>query len=108
MVLPGRIELPTSPLPRECSTTELRQRTLRFRRADTCHRRRAGATPSLDARQVTAENRKMTGRKTTSEERKERLAKALKRNIARRKEQGRDRKPANAPKPPPDDKGCPN
>ena len=51
----------------------------------------------------------MTGRKTTSEERKERLAKALKRNIARRKEQGRDRKPAaKAPKPPPDDKGCPN
>ncbi len=27
MVLPGRIELTTSPLPRECSTTELRQRT---------------------------------------------------------------------------------
>ena len=27
-MLPGRIELPTSPLPRECSTTELRQRTL--------------------------------------------------------------------------------
>src|SRR5262249_30561443 len=25
MVLPGRIELTTSPLPRECSTTELRQ-----------------------------------------------------------------------------------
>jgi hypothetical protein len=26
-VLPDRIELSTSPLPRECSTTELRQRT---------------------------------------------------------------------------------
>ena len=25
MVLPGRFELPTSPLPRECSTPELRQ-----------------------------------------------------------------------------------
>ena len=25
VVLPGRIELPTSPLPRECSTSELRQ-----------------------------------------------------------------------------------
>ena len=109
MVLPGRIELPTSPLPRECSTTELRQRTLRFARADTCHRRRACATPSLDARRVRAENRKMTGRKTTSEERKERLARALKRNIARRKEQGKDRKPAaNPPDPPPDDNGCPN
>ena len=28
MVLPSRIELPTSPLPRGCSTTELRQRTI--------------------------------------------------------------------------------
>ena len=27
MVLPERIELSTSPLPRECSTTELRQHT---------------------------------------------------------------------------------
>jgi hypothetical protein len=26
-VLPDRIELSTSPLPRECSTTELRQQT---------------------------------------------------------------------------------
>ena len=29
MVLPGRIELTTSPLPRGCSTTELRQRLAR-------------------------------------------------------------------------------
>jgi hypothetical protein len=29
MVLPDRIELSTSPLPRECSTTELRQQALR-------------------------------------------------------------------------------
>ncbi len=28
MVLQGRIELPTSPLPRECSTTELLQQVL--------------------------------------------------------------------------------
>ena len=28
MVLPERIELSTSPLPRECSTTELRQRQM--------------------------------------------------------------------------------
>jgi hypothetical protein len=28
MVLPERLELSTSPLPRECSTTELRQRAL--------------------------------------------------------------------------------
>jgi hypothetical protein len=31
LVLPDRIELSTSPLPRECSTTELRQRILRHR-----------------------------------------------------------------------------
>src|SRR5689334_20164736 len=29
MVLPDRIELSTSPLPRECSTTELRQRRIK-------------------------------------------------------------------------------
>jgi hypothetical protein len=51
----------------------------------------------------------MTSRKTNSEERKERLARALKRNIARRKAQPRPpRGAANAAKPPPDDKGCPN
>ena len=52
----------------------------------------------------------MTAKKTSSEERKERLAKALKRNIARRKAQPtREPKPAtNAPKPPSDDKSCPN
>src|SRR5262249_55216508 len=33
LVLPDRIELSTSPLPRECSTTELRQRA-----AGVCHR----------------------------------------------------------------------
>ena len=30
MVLPGRFELPASPLPRECSTPELRQRLAGF------------------------------------------------------------------------------
>src|SRR5262245_23780462 len=43
MVLPDRIELSTSPLPRECSTTELRQRRLKFaanhqNRGDPCHK----------------------------------------------------------------------
>jgi hypothetical protein len=57
LVLPERIELSTSPLPRECSTTELRQRsevggagigaglalklTLAWKRGGSCHR--AGA-----------------------------------------------------------------
>ena len=30
MVLPGRIELPASPLPRECSTPELRQQVMEW------------------------------------------------------------------------------
>jgi hypothetical protein len=30
LVLPDRIELSTSPLPRECSTTELRQRIRKY------------------------------------------------------------------------------
>src|SRR5690348_17020920 len=34
MVLPDRIELSTSPLPRECSTTELRQRRVGSRRCN--------------------------------------------------------------------------
>jgi hypothetical protein len=56
-----------------------------------------------------AENPGMTSRKISSEERKERLAKALKRNIARRKAQAKPpRVGAVATKRPPDDKGCPN
>jgi hypothetical protein len=51
----------------------------------------------------------MTTKKTVSEERRERLAKALKRNIARRKAQASPPKTAaTAPKKPPDDNGCPN
>ena len=46
MVLPDRIELSTSPLPMECSTTELRQHVLvknrapegPTKRADICHK----------------------------------------------------------------------
>jgi hypothetical protein len=38
MVLPVRIELTTSPLPRECSTTELRQRALAAVSAGRCKR----------------------------------------------------------------------
>jgi mRNA interferase RelE/StbE len=41
MVLPLRIELRTSPLPRECSTTELRQQTaFYFGAANTCGKTR--------------------------------------------------------------------
>jgi hypothetical protein len=42
MVLPDRIELSTSPLPMECSTTELRQRTpLRIGQKGLCKARRS-------------------------------------------------------------------
>ena len=41
MVLPDRIELSTSPLPRECSTTELRQRLI-FRMPRNRHRAAGG------------------------------------------------------------------
>jgi hypothetical protein len=51
----------------------------------------------------------MTAKKTSSEQRRERLAKALKRNIARRKAMPKEPKTASeAPKPPSDDKSCPN
>ena len=56
MVLPGRIELTTSPLPRGCSTTELRQRAAgeidRNRRAILCHKESAGARTALHRRKA--------------------------------------------------------
>jgi hypothetical protein len=53
-VLPDRIELSTSPLPMECSTTELRQhapiresaKKAPTRRADPCHKAPTGASAS--------------------------------------------------------------
>ena len=96
LVLPGGIEPTTSPLPRECSTTELRQR-LAFLRADTCHRWTGFATPSLDGFGQEAENIWMTQQKTAQEQRKERLAKALKANMAKRKAQAKTRVQAQPP-----------
>jgi hypothetical protein len=56
LVLPGRIELTTSPLPRGCSTTELRQqkppgaaRPAAPRRAGTCHKGCRGARTAVAA-----------------------------------------------------------
>ncbi len=62
MVLPDRIELSTSPLPMECSTTELRQharikrigRNGPYRRADPCHK--APARASAGAARRTTKN----------------------------------------------------
>ena len=51
----------------------------------------------------------MSSKKTSSDARRERLAKALKDNIAKRKAQAKERRPAPAaPRGPDDDKGCPN
>ncbi|MCA3575385.1 MAG: hypothetical protein IOC86_15815 [Aestuariivirga sp.] len=51
----------------------------------------------------------MSSAKTSSEQRRERLARALKANIARRKAAAEPARPAaGAPPPPPEDEGCPN
>jgi hypothetical protein len=69
-----------------------------------------GRNPSLDGGLLPPENSIMTAKKTLSEERKQRLAKALKRNIARRKAgaAGGSKPAPDAPRPPRDDKSCPN
>src|SRR5215813_667927 len=109
MVLPDRIELSTSPLPRECSTTELRQRKTGGRRpgpsngaesairespAQGSRRRRKGrkfatAAPGLapgTSLGRCAKTLGMTqGKSGERERRAERLAAALKENLKRRK-----------------------
>lgn len=67
-MLPDRIELSTSPLPMECSTTELRQRarTIRIgqkgfhRRADPCHKAPARAS-GRTARRAIKNSGKLSG-----------------------------------------------
>ena len=124
LVLPVRIELTTSPLPRECSTTELRQHnsgtttgeiTLRSRR-DPCHRGYAHASElprRLRSRPLhgschgswhgschalsfrMAKLGKPGGKAAQHAARKARLAAALRENLKRRKQQARAR--AQAP-----------
>jgi hypothetical protein len=52
----------------------------------------------------------MNQQKTMAEQRRQRLARALKQNITRRKEQAKlpPRVPDPPPEPAPDDNGCPN
>ena len=119
MVLPGRLELPTSPLPMECSTTELRQHGLLSRVAE----RRGSAisiamtqecsgpnpkndakTASLHFQQTTAPNMNQKRENTVETKRKareERLTEQLRANLRRRKGQAKARSTAekNAPKP---------
>jgi hypothetical protein len=82
MVLPVRIELTTSPLPRVCSTTELRQRWRRWR----------GYAVDARASQPVAQRRRQAHLMLMAEndkEREERLAAALRENLRRRKAQAR-------------------
>ena len=82
MVLPVRIELTTSALPRMRSTTELRQHY--FRKSGAYD----GVAPTLStrlaARSTNAHVRPMSGK---DKEREERLAAALRENLRRRKAQ---------------------
>ena len=112
MVLRERIELSTSPLPRECSTTELPQRRGRRldkavppRKGDRANYREmpaaawlAAATGRRPARAITGS---MTGRDRNRQEpetRADRLRAALRANLQRRKAQARARE-ASAPDP---------
>src|SRR5579871_3311137 len=127
MVLPHRIELWTSPLPRECSTTELRQRektggrrTGPAERRGKCHTGVPGARiagvpgrrnlpPAAALAPGTshccrAKTGAMTqGKASERERRSERLAEALKQNLRRRKTQARGRAAEEAPEPAPAD-----
>src|SRR5476649_2154859 len=103
MVLPHRIELWTSPLPRRCSTTELRQRNRWFGR---CHTGlSAQGKASTCATVGPADNGVMT--RVSEDDRKakkaSRLAAALRENLRRRKAQERQRgapsSPSHSPKP---------
>jgi hypothetical protein len=77
-VLLGRIELPTSPLPRECSTTELQQRIRRrgYDRHTDIVKRLAGIVLLWQMRPV---------KKVPTTDRQTRLATALRDNLRRRK-----------------------
>jgi len=67
-------------------------------RADTCHRWRGFATPSLDGGGRTPRILSMTAKKSSADARRQRLAKALKANIARRKAKAKDRSAEEKPR----------
>ena len=91
MVLLGRIELPTSPLPRVRSTTELQQQDHRPPRTGGGGQARAivGTRPKvkhgLSGRQINGMESAMTDKPS----REERLAAKLRENLRRRKAQAR-------------------
>ena len=112
MVLPDRIELSTSPLPRECSTTELRQRNRRrIKRTaleigpETARSLPQGAAGCKQGRRqgfsglVTMTESTSNRTKPPSDPRQERLAQALRDNLKRRKSQARERRKAESETP---------
>ena len=84
MVLLGRIELPTSPLPRVRSTTELQQR----RKARAIGVRGHDVKPSLSAPAISGKGLRMSEDREAPT-REERLAARLRENLRRRKAQAR-------------------
>src|SRR3974390_3367908 len=101
MVLPEWIEHSTSPLPRGCSTTELRQRKKarpvqmsRRERGGNCHKAYPHARQRLAAGAPAAQLTRMAEQSSKSRERQrreERLAAALRENLRKRKAQARER-----------------
>ena len=84
MVLPVRIELTTSALPRMRSTTELRQHFSRRRAYEGAAR---NLSTRVEARPLGGHLLRMSGK---DREREERLAAALRDNLKRRKAQSRE------------------
>ena len=104
LVLPDRIELSTSPLPRECSTTELRQHLAltaalvpQGRQAFKPRRRRVSLTAAPGSGRTLNSGRMqgMTDKPRSAKDgarkaREARLAAALRANLRRRKDAARD------------------
>ncbi len=95
MVLLGRIELPTSPLPRVRSTTELQQHTCRAAGAGYCAWAPPLSTSRLTHWQFTRQSLPM-GTQAKAQTREERLAARLRENLRRRKQQARSLTDDNA------------
>ena len=103
MVLPRRFELRTSPLPRECSTTELRQRASPFRHTVTIRQRGPSDTrscgeckPNLDVappgHYIGGMIDEPKGKQGSAKpDKADRLAEALRENLRKRKAQSRAR-----------------
>ena len=94
MVLPVRIELTTSALPRMRSTTELRQHRQAAEEGQRGRRAYGHVTPAKSRRLAARPGAGLAvAMGKTDEERAKRLAEALRENLRRRKAQARGEKP---------------